>query len=89
MLSLFLMPWATSKGDGYKVQLESRDELSAIIPGTLKESSNAERVYFIEGFDALGSQLKKIFVQSMHQHKLGLIVAANGSRYIDQNGDNF
>ncbi len=89
MLSLFLMPWATSKGEGYKAQLESRDELSAISPGTFKESSNAERVYFIEGFDALGSQVKNIFVQSMHQHKLGLIVAANGSRYIDQNGDNF
>jgi lipopolysaccharide export system permease protein len=83
------MPWATSKGEDYKSQLESRDELSAISPGTFKESSNAERVYFIESFDALGESVKNIFVQSMHQQKLGIIVAAKGSRYVEENGDKF
>ena len=83
------MPWATSKGEDYKAQLESRDELSAISPGTFKESSNAERVYFIESFDALGESVKNIFVQSMHQQKLGIIVAAKGSRYVEENGDKF
>ena len=89
LLSLFVMPWATSKGEDYKVQLESRDELSAISPGTFKESANAERVYFIESFDELGNIVKNIFVQSIHQQKLGVIVAANGSRYDEKNGDKF
>ena len=89
ILSLFVMPWATSKGEDYKAQLESRDELSAISPGTFKESSNAERVYFIESFDGLGESVKNIFVQSTHQQKLGIIVAAKGSRYVEENGDKF
>lgn len=89
ILSLFVMPWATNKGENYKTQLENRDELSAISPGTFKESSNAERVYFIESFDSLGSLVKNIFVQSLHQQKLGIIVAAKGSRYVEKNGDNF
>jgi lipopolysaccharide export system permease protein len=83
------MPWATSKGEDYKSQLEGRDELSAISPGVFKESSNAERVYFIESFDALGNIVKNIFVQSIHQQALGIVVAAKGSRYIEKNGDQF
>jgi len=46
-LSLFVMPWATSKGETYRTQLESRDELASISPGVFKESSNGERVFFI------------------------------------------
>lgn len=88
-LSLYVMPWATSKGEDYKSQLEGRDELSAISPGVFKESSNAERVYFIESFDALGNIVKNIFVQSIHQQALGIVVAAKGSRYIEKNGDQF
>ena len=89
ILSLFITPWATSKVEMYRAQLESRDDLSAISPGTFKESSNAERVFFIESFDALGNMVKNIFVQSVHQKKLGIIVAAQGSRYVEKNGDNF
>lgn len=89
ILSLFITPWATNKVEVYQAQLESRDDLAAISPGTFKESSNAERVFFIESFDALGNVVKNIFVQSVHHQKLGIIVAAEGSRYSEKNGDNF
>lgn len=89
ILSLFITPWATDKVEVYRAQLESRDDLAAISPGAFKESSNAERVFFIESFDALGNVVKNIFVQSLHHQKLGIIVAAEGSRYTEKNGDNF
>ncbi len=89
ILSLFITPWATSQGEGYLTQLKSRDELAAISPGVFKESSNGERVFFIESFDELGNVVKNIFVQSMQHQKLGIIVAAQGSRFIEKNGDHF
>ncbi|MEO6118522.1 MAG: LPS export ABC transporter permease LptF [Methylotenera sp.] len=89
LLSLFIMPWATNKGEDYRVQLESRDDLASISPGVFKESSNAERVFFIESFDELGNIVKNIFVQSIQHQKLGIIVAAQGSRFTEKNGDNF
>ncbi len=89
ILSLLIMPWATNKGEDYRAQLASRDDLAAISPGVFKESSNAERVFFIESFDALGNIVKNIFVQSTQHQKLGIIVATQGSRYIEKNGDNF
>lgn len=89
LLSLFVMPWATNKGEAYRTQLESRDELASISPGVFKESSNGERVFFIESFDELGNIVKNIFVQSIQHQKLGIIVAAQGHRMIEKNGDHF
>jgi lipopolysaccharide export system permease protein len=89
ILSLFVMPWATNKGELYRAQLEARDELAAISPGVFKESSNGERVFFIESFDELGNVVKNIFVQTLQHQKLGIIVAAEGSRYIEVNDDHF
>ncbi len=89
LLSLFVMPWAISKGEAYRMQLESRDELSSISPGVFKESSNGERVFFIESFDELGNIVKNIFVQSIQHQKLGIIVAAQGHHLVEKNGDHF
>ena len=88
-LSLFVMPWATSQGERYRTQLEARDDLATISPGVFKESGNGDRVFFMESFDELGNVVKNIFVQTMQHQKLGVIVAAQGSRYTEKNGDNF
>lgn len=88
-LSLFIMPWATDKGAAYATQLKSRDEFATISPGVFKESNNGERVFFIESFDELGNLVKNVFVQSMQQQKLGIIVASEGTRVNHKNGDNF
>lgn len=89
LLSLWVMPWATQKGQDYKVQLKSRDELSSISPGVFKESSSGDRVYFVENFDELGNVVKNIFVQTTQNQKTGVIVASTGRREKVENGDNF
>ena len=76
VLSLIVMPWATQKGQDYKLQLKSRDELSSINPGVFKESNSGDRVYFIEGFDELGNVVKNIFVQSTQHEKTGVLLLA-------------
>jgi len=88
-LSLFVTPWATSKSNEYREQLQRQDELASITPGVFKESKNADRVYFIESFDKLGYEVKNIFIQSMQHQKLGVIVAAKGHRETMPNRDNF
>ena len=88
-LSLLIMPWATNKAEDYRTELKSRDDLASISPGVFKESKNADRVFFIESFDELGNVVKNIFVQTIQHQKLGIVVAAQGSRFTDKNGDNF
>lgn len=89
LLSFLVMPWAVEKVEDYRVQLKNRDELSSISPGVFKESNNGERVYFIESFDELGNVVKNIFVQTTQHQKTGVIVASEGSRKKEQNGDDF
>jgi lipopolysaccharide export system permease protein len=88
-LSLIVTPWATSKSNEYREQLQRQDELASITPGVFKESKTADRVYFIESFDKLGYEVKNIFIQSMQHQKLGVIVAARGHRETMPNQDNF
>ena len=89
ILSLFIMPWATDKGEDYRMELKSRDDLASISPGVFKESANTDRVFFIESFDELGNVVKNVFVQSLQHQKLGIVVAAQGSRVTEKNGDKF
>ncbi len=88
-LSLFVTPWAVHKGNDFRNQLKSRDELSSISPGVFKESSGADRVYFVESFDEQGNIVKNIFVQSIQHQRLGIVVANQGNRDIAANGDSF
>jgi lipopolysaccharide export system permease protein len=89
LLSLFVTPWATEKGLEFRDQLASRDEMSSISPGVFKESKNADRVYFVESLNELGSTVKNIFVQSFQHQKLGIMVAQTGHREAASNGDTF
>lgn len=88
-LSLIVTPWATSKSTEYKTQLQKQDELATLTPGVFKESKQADRVYFVESFNKLGSNVKNIFIQSVQHQKLGVIVANQGHRETMANHDNF
>jgi lipopolysaccharide export system permease protein len=88
-LSLFVTPWATNKSSDYKTQLKKQDELSTITPGVFKESKQANRVYFVEAFDKLGTNVKNVFIQSIQHQQLGVIVAAQGHRETMANHDHF
>lgn len=89
LLSLFVAPWATEKGVEFRDQLASRDELSSVLPGVFKESSHADRVYFIEGLNVLDNTVRHIFVQSFQHQKLGIMAAQSGYRTTENNGDTF
>lgn len=89
LLSLFVTPWAINKVEQYRSQLKTRDELSTISPGVFKESSHADRVFFAESFDDLGKVVKNVFVQTKQNDKISLIVATQGHRFIETNGDNY
>lgn len=89
LLSLFVTPWATQKGSDYREQMDSQNELTAIVPGVFKEAKNAERVYFVESFSTLQNKINNIFAQSVQHQKLGIIFAKEGSYETEKNGDSF
>jgi lipopolysaccharide export system permease protein len=89
VLSMLLSPWATSKAEQYRLQLESRDDLAAISPGVFKEAHHAEHVYFVEKLTLDLSVVANIFVHSDEGVEVGTTVASRGYQETAPNGDQF
>jgi lipopolysaccharide export system permease protein len=89
LLSLVLSPWAMSKTQEFRHQLDNRDVVSAATPGAFRESKNDESVYFIENVFIGKNRVGKIFTQSVQHGKVGTMVAKQGLQETAPNGDRF
>lgn len=89
LLSLVLSPWALRKADEFKNKLESRDEVATATPGMFRESKQVDRVYFVENVDMGSNRVSNVFVQSVQNGKLGIMVAQQGLQETLPNGDRF
>ncbi|HMV52258.1 MAG TPA: LPS export ABC transporter permease LptF [Rhodocyclaceae bacterium] len=89
LLSLFLSPWALQKSAEFRGKLASRDDVSQISPGNFRESSDGNRVFFVDGMAEDASHVKNVFVSSMQHGRLGVMVAAEGYTETAPNGDRF
>jgi lipopolysaccharide export system permease protein len=88
-LSLYISPWAVYKAEQFKKGLKSRDELATITPGMFKESKSDNRIFYVEGFSELGNVVKNIFVQSIQNGKVGVIIANEGERIENKRGEDY
>jgi len=88
-LSLYISPWAIHKAEEFKKGLKSRDELATITPGIFKESKSDNRIFYVEGFSELGDIVKNIFVQSIQNGKIGVVVASKGERIKNKRGEDY
>lgn len=89
VLSLFLAPWALSKSAEYRQKMENRDDVSRVSPGSFKESSAADRVFFVEEVAGDEGRVKNVFVSSVQHGRLGVMAAAQGHEQTMPNGDRF
>jgi|RhiMethySRZTD1v2_1073278.scaffolds.fasta_scaffold45918_4 lipopolysaccharide export system permease protein len=87
--SLVLSPWAMSRSEELRRLMDSRDDVSTIVPGVFRESARADRVYFVEEVSESENTVANIFVASHQHQKLGVIVAKRGYQETADNGDRF
>ncbi len=89
LVSMVLRPWAFAKADEMRRQLDSRDEVSSLTPGVFRESSSAERVFFVEAVTGRSQVVRNVFVSSVQSGREGVMVAAQGFTEVAPNGDRF
>lgn len=89
VLSIFLSPWAQGKASEYRKRLESRDEISQVLPGAFRESTTAQRVFFVETVDQDAGRVQNVFINSRSGGREGVTVAAEGLVENAPNGDRF
>ena len=89
VLSLVISPWASQMSARFQSRLDARDDLTRVYPGVFGESRSRERVYFVESIagDAVGVQ--NVFVNSVQNHRHGVMMSRKGLVEKAPNGDRF
>ena len=84
--TLYLSPWAQHKSAEYRERLEMRDDTQRVAPGVFRESSGAQRVFFVEIGAGADGRVRNVFVSDETKGRLSLIVAAEGLLKSDEEG---
>jgi lipopolysaccharide export system permease protein len=89
LLTVVLIPWSLSKKNEYKQELRSRSEAAAIAPGLFAETHGGKRVYFVESLNPLTGIVRNIFMQSLEDGELGLVLADEGNYSVLPDGSRY
>jgi lipopolysaccharide export system permease protein len=89
MLSFFLSPWAVSQSSEYRNRLDARNDASQITPGIFQEANSGRRVVFVERLAEDASSVQNVFVTTVEEGRLGVIMADSGRQEIMPDGDRF
>lgn len=89
LMSLLVSPWAIGKRSDYQTRLDSRDETAQITPGVFRESRQSDQVFFVDALSTNKDTVSNVFVQSVQEHKVGVIAADKGFATTYPNGDRF
>jgi lipopolysaccharide export system permease protein len=89
ILSLFLSPWAVQSSEQYRSRLAQQEDISHASPGRFLESPRADRVYFFESIDGDVREVQNVFVNSVQNNKLGVMMSKRGFQETRPNGDRF
>jgi lipopolysaccharide export system permease protein len=88
-VSMVLIPWSVSKQTQYEEMLDSQDQVSTLAPGVFSEDRLGRRVFFVETASPNSERVGNVFVQSVQQGRMGVIVARQGHVQAMENGDRF
>ncbi|WP_303786013.1 LPS export ABC transporter permease LptF [Azovibrio restrictus] len=89
LLSLFLSPWAQGKSVEYRQKLDARSDASQVSPGAFQEVSSGERVVFVEKASGDAGFVRNVFVTTVMEGRLGVVMAETGRQETLANGDRF
>jgi len=88
-LSGFLSPWANFNTAEYKQRLSARSDVSQVSPGAFREAKRGRRIFFVEALADDASRVGNVFVASMQEGKLGVVMSNTGYQEVAANGDRF
>lgn len=89
LLAMFLTPWAQSKSREFRQRMSDRDDVAQVQAGVFRESSRADRVFFVESGVGDEEHVRNVFVSSSQNGRQGVMVAREGRTETAANGDRF
>lgn len=89
LLSMVVTPWAYKNRAEFQERFQKREDIARISPGRFQESTSADRVFFVEGFDENQSKVRNVFVNTVRDGRNSVVVAREGSIETDDHGGRF
>ncbi|WP_296943614.1 LPS export ABC transporter permease LptF [uncultured Massilia sp.] len=89
LLALFATPWAKGKSVEYIQRFEKREDLKRVAPGQFRESTSANRVFFVEGSTSGSTVVQNVFVNSVDANGNSVVVAKEGVIEPDGKGGSY
>ena len=82
-IALIVTPWANQQAAVYKDVFEKRDDISRIASGQFRESSNGNRVFYVQKVDEAADRVNKVFIRTLSKtpdksQQQSLVVADTG-----------
>ncbi len=87
-LAFFILPWAFGRIEDYRDKYEKRGDLARIEPGQFQESSNGDRVFFIEKNSTGALSGSNVFIAT-HDHGKETITSAQSGKIETIGSDRF
>jgi len=88
-LSLLIAPWAAMKRTEFVERFQKREDLKRVAPGQFRESSSADRVFFVERSTAGATVVQNVFVSSNDGASNSIVVAEEGVIETDAKGGQY
>jgi lipopolysaccharide export system permease protein len=78
VLAIWVWPWSYQQSQDLKDRFEKRGDLERVAPGQFQESSNGQRVFFIEKDLASDKEGKNVFIVSKERDRQTITTARTG-----------
>ncbi|HEU4372887.1 MAG TPA: LPS export ABC transporter permease LptF [Telluria sp.] len=88
-LSMVATPWAKMKSNEFIQRFEKREDLKKVSPGQFRESTSANRVFFVEGAAGGANVVQNVFVNTIENGGNTVVVAKEGVIESDGKGGQF
>jgi lipopolysaccharide export system permease protein len=82
-------PWANRQAADYRQRFEQREDVSQVAAGQFRESSGANRVFFVESISEDQSQVRNVFVTQLQDGRLTVVASSGGRIVVEPDGDRF
>ncbi len=89
VLSFYATPWARAKSSEYVERFAKREDLQKVSPGQFKESSSANRIFFVEGVSGSSAVVRNVFVNQVDAKGTAVIVASEGVVDVGPSGERY
>ena len=88
--SLYVTPWAEEQGYRIQEEAQARSDMTGIRPGQFNESSEGNKIYFVERINPLTDTMENIFVEGIQQGRKGIISSKEAEQFTnEETGDRF